>query len=455
MTRDRILLFVGLVGFFTAILATGGNNHFVSAIAMCTLMVYLWITESVPIYVTALIPLIVGGPLGILSSDDLASAYGNKMIFLFLGGFVLALALEKWHVHKQIARIIIDFIGYSKPRILLGFLISTAFLSMWVSNTATALMMLPMALAIIAVLPKKDQKSRFTLYLLLSIAYGASIGGLATLVGSPPNIIMAGILKESFAVEVSFLDWMKIGVPVAILLISSIYLYFFIRLGKQEKTDDAEFVLENKPWTMPQKKVVILFTGVVLLWLGRGLVKQYTGFEYGDESAAVLGSFLLFLIPGENNSPLLNWKDTEKLPWGILLLFGGGLALANTLEVNGVIAYISTLFEAFKTWDYFVLLIIIIAIGIFGTEFMSNTALVTLFIPIIGAFASATHYDILQLCIPVTMAASCAFMLPVGTPPNAIVFSSGKITIAQMARVGVVFNLFALFIIALIAYFFL
>lgn len=455
MIRDRILLAIGLLGFFIALAATGGNNTFASAIAMCALMIYLWITESVPIYVTALIPLIVGGPLGILSSADLASAYGNKMIFLFLGGFILALALEKWHVHKQIARIIIDFIGYSKPRIILGFLVSTAFLSMWVSNTATALMMLPMALAIIAVLPKKDQKSRFSLYLLLSIAYGASIGGLGTLVGSPPNIIMAGILKESFGVEVSFLDWMKIGVPVAILLIAAIYLYFYFRLGKQEKSDAADFILENKPWIKPQRRVVYLFTGVVLLWLARGLVEQCTGFSYGDESAAILGSFLLFLIPGENNSPLLNWKDTEKLPWGILLLFGGGLALANTLEVNGVIAYISTLFETFKNWDYFLLLTIIISIGIFGTEFMSNTALVTLFIPIIGAFANATHYDILQLCIPVTMAASCAFMLPVGTPPNAIVFSSGKITIAQMARVGVLFNLIALFIIAVVAYFFL
>jgi sodium-dependent dicarboxylate transporter 2/3/5 len=455
MTRDRILLSIGLLGFFITIFISGGKDHFVSALAMSALMVYLWITESVPIYVTALIPLIVGAPLGILSSDHLASAYGNKMIFLFLGGFILALALEKWHVHKQIARIIINFIGYSKPRILLGFLISTAFLSMWVSNTATALMMLPMALAIIAVLPKKDQKSRFSLYLLLSIAYGSSIGGLGTLVGSPPNIIMAGILKESFQVEISFLDWMKVGLPVAILLITSIYFYFYFRLGRHDKQDDADFILESKPWTKPQKRVVVLFTGVVILWLTREILTKYTGLKYGDESVAILGSFLLFLIPGENNTPLLNWKDTEKLPWGILLLFGGGLALANALEVNGVIAYISTLFETFKTWDYLFLLTIIIAIGIFGTEFMSNTALVTLFIPIIGAFANVSHYDILQLCIPVTMAASCAFMLPVGTPPNAIVFSSGKITIAQMARVGIVFNLMALAIIAAIAYIFL
>jgi sodium-dependent dicarboxylate transporter 2/3/5 len=455
MTRDRILLSIGLLGFILALVLTGGSNHFVSAIAMCSLMVYLWITESVPIYVTALIPFIVGGPLGILDNDTLASAYGNKMVFLFLGGFILAMALEKWHVHKQVARIIIQAVGSSKPRILLGFLISTAFLSMWVSNTATALMMLPMALAVIAVLPPKEQKGKFAVFLLLSIAYAASIGGMGTLVGSPPNIVMAGILKDTFDVQVSFAGWMQIGVPISIILIAGIYLYFYVMMGDERKDNPDDFQLEKKPWIRPQKKVVIIFSGVVILWIGRDLIKNYFGLSYGDESAAILGSFLLFLVPGENNVPLLTWKDTEKLPWGILLLFGGGLALAGALEANGVIEFISTLFETFKTWDYFLLLTVIISIAIFGTEFMSNMALVTLFIPIIGAFAQVSQYDILQLCIPVTMAASCAFMLPVGTPPNAIVFSSGKISIAQMARVGVIFNLFALFVIAVAAYFFM
>ena len=422
---------------------------------MSALMIYLWLTESVPIYVTALIPLIVGIPLGILDADLIAGAYGNKMIFLFLGGFILALGLEKWHVHKQVARIIIHTVGYSKPRILLGFLISTALLSMWVSNTATALMMLPMALAVINVLPEKEQKGKFALFLLLSIAYASSIGGMGTLIGSPPNAIMAGILKDSFDVTISFADWMKIGVPISIILIAVIYTFFYFSMGKETKDSLDDFKLEKKPWIGPQKRVVIIFSGVVFLWLMRSIIKKHTGFDYGDESAAILGSFLLFLVPGENKMPLLNWKDTEKLPWGILLLFGGGLALAAAMDANGVIQYMSTWFELFKTWHYFVLLTIIIAIAIFGTEFMSNTALITLFIPVIGAFASVSHYDILQLCIPVTLAASCAFMLPVGTPPNAIVFSSGKITIAQMARVGVVFNFIALFIIVLIAYFYI
>lgn len=456
MSKNKVLLGIGILGFILTVLLTVKTDyfHFATAIAMSSLMIFLWITESVPIYVTALIPLIVGVPLGILDSEALAGAYGNKMVFLFLGGFILALALEKWHVHRQVARIIINTVGYSKPRILLGFMISTAFLSMWVSNTATTLMMLPMALAVITVLPQKEQSGRFSLYLLLSVAYAASVGGMGTLVGSPPNIIMAGLLQKHFDIEVSFAEWMAIGVPMAMIILTSIYLYFYVRIGGEKKDSPKDFVLEKKPWILPQKRVIMIFTGVVTLWISRGLIKTYTGFIYGDESVAILGSFLLFLVPGENKVPLLTWKDTEKLPWGILLLFGGGLALASSLQQNGVIEYISTLFETFKTWDYFFLLTIIIAIGIFGTEFMSNMALVTLFIPIIAAFAQVSDYNILQLCIPVTMAASCAFMLPVGTPPNAIVFSSGRITVAQMARVGIVFNLMALGIIAFVAYFF-
>ncbi len=217
----------------------------------------------------ALLPFVFGVPLGIIDTKPLALAYGDKNVFLFLGGFILALALEKWHVHKQVARIIIHFVGYSKPRILLGFLISTAFLSMWISNTATALMMLPMALAVIHALPVKDQKGKFALYLLLSIAYAASIGGMGTLVGSPPNIQMAGILDKSFGVQISFYDWMKFGVPIAIILIGSFYAYFYFRLGSERKEHPEDFVLEKTHWNWAQKKVIIIFTFVVILWIFR------------------------------------------------------------------------------------------------------------------------------------------------------------------------------------------
>lgn len=455
MLRDRILLAIALLVFFVVLLLTGGKDTFVNALLLGGLMVYLWILEVIPIYVTALLPFVLGVPLGILDTNQLALSYGDKNVFLFLGGFILALSLEKWHVHKQVAKIIIHIVGYSKPRILLGFLISTALLSMWISNTATALMMLPMALAVLTSLPKKDQEGKFALFLMLSIAYAASIGGMGTLVGSPPNIQMAGILDKSFGIEVDFADWMKIGIPIAVLMLTMVYAVFYFSLGAERKEHPEDFVLEKKPWTKNQIRVSLIFSVVVILWVFKKPIIELTGFPFSDEGAALLGSLLLFIVPAEEKTSLLVWKDTEKLPWGILLLFGGGLALASALESNGVIDYLTTFFDTFKTWDYFWLLTVIIAVAIFGTEFMSNLALVTVFIPIIGAFALDSQYDVIQLCIPVTLAASCAFMLPVGTPPNAIVFSSGKITIAQMARIGIIFNILALFLIATIAYYFM
>ncbi|MFA7272844.1 MAG: DASS family sodium-coupled anion symporter [Crocinitomicaceae bacterium] len=455
MTRDRLFLSIGIVGFIAALLITGGKSTFSNALILSCVMVYFWIFEVIPIYATALLPFIFGVPLGILDTKQLALSYGDKNVFLFLGGFLLALGLEKWHVHKQVAKIVIHTVGYSKPRILLGFLVSTALLSMWISNTATALMMLPMALAVLSALPKKDQTGKFALFLMLSIAYAASIGGMGTLVGSPPNIQMAGILDKTFGVKVDFLDWMKVGIPVAVILIGIVYAVFYFSLGKERKEHPEDFVMEKKPWTKNQLRVSLIFTLVVILWSFKQLIVKWTGIPYGDEGAALFGSLLLFLIPSDEGKSLLEWKDTEKLPWGILLLFGGGLALATMLEANGIIAYLVTFFDTFKAWDYFWLLTVIIAVAIFGTEFMSNLALVTVFIPIIGAFAMDSQYDIIQLCVPVTLAASCAFMLPVGTPPNAIVFSSGKITIAQMARIGFVFNILSLLLITFVAYFFL
>lgn len=455
MKNISIHLWIALLASILTLLFTGGQNTFVNAVLMGGVMVYLWITEALPIYMTALIPFIFGVPLAVIDTKQLALAYGDKNVFLFLGGFVLALALEKWHVHTQVARAIIHAVGFSKPRLLLGFLLSTAFLSMWISNTATALMMLPMALAIISVMPKQEQKSKFVVLLLLCIAYGSSIGGMATLVGSPPNIQMAGILEQNFGVTVDFGTWMSIGLPTVLILLGVTFAYMFVRLGKEERTHQTEVHLEKTPWTKNQKRTVLIFSIVVVLWSFKAFINDLTGLNLRDEGAALLGALLLFIVPGEKEKHLLNWKDTEKLPWGILLLFGGGLALAGSLENNGVIAYLSEVLSSLTTVHYFILLLVLVGIAIFGTEIMSNLALVTVFIPVIAAFANQSSYSILQLCIPVTLAASCAFMMPVGTPPNAIVFSSGKIKIRQMAQVGLVLNLLAMLIITTIAYFFL
>ncbi|NBX81200.1 MAG: anion transporter, partial [Flavobacteriales bacterium] len=297
-----------------------------NAIALGGLMIYFWVFEVISIYITALLPLILAIPLGILNADDLAAAYGNGSVYLFFGGFVLALGLEKWKVHEQVARGILAVVGDSKPRILLGFLLSTGFLSMWISNTATALMMLPMAIAIIQAMPPEHQKSKFSLFLMLSIAYAASIGGLGTLIGSPPNTQMAAILSKNFNITVSFFDWMKVAMPMCILLLLLAYLLFYIGLGKERK-DKHDFKIDKQKWTVEQLRAVAVFGFVALLWIFKDLINEFTGLNYRDENAAILGAIILFIIPQKNEKkPLLEWHETEKLPWGILLLFGGGLA---------------------------------------------------------------------------------------------------------------------------------
>lgn len=446
---------LGVFLFLLILLQTGGKSLFWNAIALGGLMIFFWIFEIISIYVTALFPLILAIPLGLLETKDLASAYGNGNVYLFFGGFVLALGLEKWKVHEQIARRIVSIVGNSKPRILLGFLMSTGLLSMWISNTATALMMLPMAVAIINAMPIAHQKSKFSLFLLLSIAYAASIGGMATLVGSPPNTQMASILEQNFNIHISFWDWMKVGIPLSISLLIVVFVVFYIMLGK-ERNDVHDFKLEKQAWTNEQYRAMAIFGIVVILWSFKDLIVNWTGFSYRDESAAIFGAILLFIIPSKSeNKPLLDWKDTEKLPWGILLLFGGGLALAAMLEKNGVVIEMTKVFTNYKDVSFLTILFIVVTIAIFATEIMSNLALVTIFVPIVAAFAQESGFPILQLCLPLTLAASCAFMLPVGTPPNAIVFSSGLIKIHQMAKIGFILNIVSTILVVGFGYFFI
>ena len=306
----------GVLAFLLILFFTKGKSLFWNATALGGLMIYFWIFEVVSIYITALFPLILAIPLGILSTSELAEAYGNGNVYLFFGGFVLALGLEKWKVHEQIARRIVSFVGNSKPRILLGFLLSTGLLSMWISNTATALMMLPMAIAVIQAMPLNQQKSKFSLFLLLSIAYAANIGGMATLVGSPPNTQMASILEQNHTISISFYDWMKIGIPLSLTLLFAVFTYFYIALGK-ERSELHDIHLEKKPWTIDQYRALAIFGMVVVLWSFRELIIGATGFSYRDESAAIFGGILLFIIPSKSESkPLLKWQDTEKLPGG-------------------------------------------------------------------------------------------------------------------------------------------
>jgi sodium-dependent dicarboxylate transporter 2/3/5 len=278
---------------------------------------------------------------------------------------------------------------------------------------------------------------------------------VGTLVGSPPNTQMAAILQKNFHVTVSFLDWMKIGMPIAIAMLLIMFLVFYLALGKERK-EIHDVNLPNVPWTNEQLRAMAIFGIVVLLWSFRELFTHWTGFKYGDESAAIFGAILLFIVPGKSEKkPLLDWKDTEKLPWGILLLFGGGLALAQIFEKNGIVEKLTTIFQSYEHMSVPAIVLIVVVISVFASEVMSNLALVTIFVPVIASFAKESGYDILQLCMTLTLGASLAFMMPVGTPPNAIVFSSGYVKIHQMVKMGFIFNLIGIVLITLFAILFL
>lgn len=434
----------------------GLDNNQLLAILLAGLMIVLWISEWIPVYLTALLPLLLAVPFGLLEPQDLAKCYGDSNIFLFFGGFVMALALEKWGVHEQIARRIIGIVGDKKSNILLGFILSTGLISMWISNTATALMMLPMAMAVVEAMPLAHRQSRFSVFLMLSIAYAANIGGVGTLIGSPPNTQMASILAENFNIEVSFMDWMKIGLPLSLVLLFLMFLIFNYFLGAERK-DVHDLHFHTTPWTTAQKRVLWIFSGVAFLWIFRELFEQQFGWKYRDENAAILGALAMFLVPTENrkSQKILKWSDTEKLPWGILLLFGGGLALAAVLEQNGILELLSQGFKHFDEISVFLALICLTGMAIFISEVLSNLAMVTLFIPVVGVFAQQTGLPLLPLAMSLTLGASLAFMMPIGTPPNAIVFGSGYLKIKQMIRFGFLLNILSLVLICLFVILFL
>ncbi len=431
-------------------------DTFTLSLLLAGLMVVLWISEWIPVYLTALLPLLFAVPFGLLTPKDLAQCYGDSNIFLFFGGFVMALALEKWGVHEQIARRIIAIVGNKKSNILLGFILSTGLISMWISNTATALMMLPMAMAVVEAMPPEHRQSRFAIFLMLSIAYASNIGGVGTLIGSPPNTQMASILAENFQIEISFFDWMKIGMPLAILLLLIMFFIFNYLMGSERK-DVHDLHFHTLPWTKAQKRVLWIFSIVAGLWIFREAFSSMFGINYRDENAAILGALAMFLVPNgeEDKQKILRWSDTEKLPWGILLLFGGGLALAAVLENNGVLKYLASSFESFQGLSLVLAILVLTTLAIFISEVLSNLAMVTLFIPVVGIFAHQTGLPLVPMAMALTLGASLAFMMPVGTPPNAIVFGSGFLRIKDMIRYGFILNLISLVLISLFVILFL
>lgn len=421
-------------------------------LAIAAWMLIWWITEAVPIAVTALLPLVLFPLTGSVDIDTVARAYGSKYVFLFMGGFLIALAMEKWMLHKRIALLLISRIGTRPRRLVLGFMLSSALLSMWISNTATTLMMLPIAMSVIGLFPEDSpERHRFTLNLLLGIAYAANCGGIATLVGTPPNVAMAGLVSETFGIHVSFSTWMVLGLPFSIILLALVYLLLtrvLIRIGKGDAAALSAH-LEREQAALgsisPQeRRVLMVFTLTAVLWMTKDLLNTlHPVFQLNDSTISMLGGLALFIVGAHRKKPLLMWSDTARLPWGILLLFGGGMALANALKQSGLIDLIAGYFAGSEGVGVLTLTVALVVISLLLTELISNLALVLVFVPVVGAVAQGMGLDPLHFAVPVTLAASCAFMLPMATPPNAIVFAGGQIRIAEMMRTGVVLNVVA------------
>lgn len=421
------------------------------ALGLAIWMVYWWITQPIPLYATALLPIVVGLPFELIGQGPLAESYGNHMIFLFFGGFVLALGIEKWKLHEQIAFTIIRTFGHTPVRILGGFMFATAFLSMWISNTATALMMLPIAMSVIRAIPRYREKKLFSIGLMLSIAFSANIGGTATLIGTPPNIQMAGILNQEFDMQVDFFQWFTFAFPfmLIMLIITFFTLRFFFVKGQSFEMGEIDKRVLDKD----QRKVLYLFAVVVLCWMSRSFVNEWLPFSINDTSIALTGALFLFILPSTERTPLLEWEDMKRLPWGILFLFGGGMALAAILADANIVSYLISQLKPMIQLPVLILLLIIVAIALFSTELMSNLALVSLLIPLIGEFALEMNLPLFGISAAVALSASCAFMLPVATPPNAIVYSSRLLTIKNMMRYGFLLNIITVVVITTMIYF--
>ncbi|MBP0904489.1 SLC13 family permease [Mariniflexile gromovii] len=431
------------------------SNNADTVIATALWMVCWWITETVSISVTALLPLLLFPIFKVMSIDAVGANYGSPIVFLFFGGFVLALAIEKVNLHKRIALNIIKKTGTTPNKVILGFMIATGFMSMWISNTACTVFMLPIALSVIHLLvddadgfTKNDQN--FAISVMLGIAFAANAGGIATVIGTPPNSILIGLLENEYNIEISFFKWMVIGLPFSTLLIAIIYFvmtrWFFPNKGLKfnASKDVIDSELEKLGKISPkEKQVLIIFSAVVFLWIFRTLINSLIpNIDLSDTMISIFGALALFTIPFnlKKGDFILEWSDTQKLAWGILILFGGGLALANGMSTSGIVDIIAA---KISTSDISILLTatLLITLMLFMTELMSNVALTAVLAPVVAGIAMGLNIPVLYLLIPVTIASSCAFMLPMATPPNAIVFASGYIKVSQMARIGIVINL--------------
>lgn len=472
MKKSKALsLFLGPFLFFiirTFFYPEGLSDEANAILATTFWIAIWWILEPVPIAVTSLLPIILFPLTNAISINETTSSYGDKFVYLYLGGFMIALAIEKWNLHKRIAINIINFIGTNVQNIILGFMLATAFLSMWISNTATAVMMLPIAIAIVKQLKDNpntiaNENQLFGKSLMLGIAYSASIGGISTLIGTPPNLVLAGILKETYNYEITFYQWFVFAFPISILLLFICWKYLTsiaFKLKQKEFPGGKEEINRLKKKlgkiSYEEKAVSIVFVLVAFSWIFRSVLLNKISPHIDDTIIALTFAIILFLIPAKNKKDkILNWSDIEKLPWGIILLFGGGMAIANAFKTSGLADWIGTQITSLDGFTLFTLLFILIASVNFLTEITSNLATTAMLLPILIPLAESFNVHPLIIMVGTTIAASCAFMLPVATPPNAVVFGSGYLSVKDMAKKGFVLNIISIFLILLFAYFIL
>ncbi|MCG8371326.1 MAG: SLC13 family permease [Proteobacteria bacterium] len=438
-----------------------------SSAAIGILMAVWWATEAVPIAVTALLPIVVFPLLDVATIHDATAPYANKVIYLFLGGFIVAFAMQRWNLHRRIALWVLQHVGGNGRSLVGGFMLASAAVSMWVMNTSTTMMMLPIAVSIIGVIHgtvgdlDDEGRKNFQYSLLLGVAYGATIGGMATLVGTAPNAIMVGFMQETYGTEIDFSSWMLVGVPLTALMLPLAW-FVLTRVAFRvdfETSGESRAALvrmrdELGPISMPEKRVAAVFVVMAAAWVLRPLLVKVPGLAALDDSAiAIAGAIMLFVVPsGDREDPLLlRWRYAEQLPFGILLLFGGGMSLARQVSDTGLAVWIGGNLEAIGSLPLPAIVVIAAAMIIFLTELTSNIATTTTFLPVVAAVAVESGIDPIVLTVPITFAASCAFMLPVATPPNAIVFGSGMLTIPKMVRAGMMLNLVGIFVVSLVA----
>jgi sodium-dependent dicarboxylate transporter 2/3/5 len=426
-------------------------------------MIIWWVSEAVSIPVTAMLPMVFFPMLNIAPLKETAFNYGHPIIFLFMGGFFIAIAIEKWNLHERMALHILRKTGSSEKGVLAGFMISTALLSMWISNTACTLMMLPIAQSILLFISRYHQhKSALPVTLMLALSISASIGGFMTLIGTPPNIVMSGMMKGMGHKSPDFAEWMIIAIPAGVIILWMTYqllskvLYKLqsVRVPEIEENIKERIKLSGK-LDKNEKKVIIVFTCTALLWILKDAINWILKAEILDDTIiALLGGLTMFVLPStQKDENILEWRDVQKMPWNILLLFGGGLNVAAALEKSGVFSQMSDFVQNMNPGSILLLVGFVAFLVVFASELMSNVALAAIIIPVIGGIAVYMKMEPALLVVPVTLAASCGFMLPIATPPNAIVYSSGHIKMKEMIRTGFWINLISIIVITLVSHF--